>query len=752
MKHLSAFGWLLIVLTCFCGVAAADTPGWDPGPAINGMLCFTTPRNTDCFGFTVYTNEQVTIKSLGYDYDNFGDPTANDGTHCTVTYRKAGDTQEILMGKIKGDATQESLCPCSEYASNPLVYSWRMPGHYIVKAVWDDHHVYADDPPQTLEYDIYVVHNPNDSIHYAYDVNGRLATMQDQRGTTVYANDRLMRLQMVTEPDTKYIEYSYNWQDQRTSMRDHFAGNTAYTYDGYGRLYQLTDRSNGVATYTYYPNGALHQMDYPNGAYAHYTYNERDWLTDLTHRKSNNDLIAQFTYAYDPTYWGKNGTRTGVTEQVLTPSNSYIQAAVAYTYDDAYRLTGEIRTGDYAYGKTYTYDAVGNRLTKVENAATTYYHYDYEYPAGLSANKLMDFGTSNVPGSTSNTLLAYDSAGNLTTETPPNSDPVTGYEWDWANMLRRITTGGTTTAVFGYNGFGFRSSVQVGTSSDTFLYDRGVLSQEVDSTGNCRASYVTSAGITSRLTTSDASYLHGDGGASVRAITDDQSPVTVTDAYMHDSWGSASVHVGATEQPSQYVGQMGYYTHGAASGIDVLQLGIRYYDASTGRFISRDPIRDEANLYGYVSGNPVMLVDPRGTSSIMVGLWPNIQPLLKPLKPVGAGAVAGCVVGGLGGSVFWSYYTSHHTLPPTSEGEAYSACLLKCWAGLGCVAGGVAGAVTGATDNLIVGVVGLGLAAGGFAIMQHECEDACAMQHPGGVPCPQSPPRIGPQPGGGVGL
>lgn len=129
--------------------------------------------------------------------------------------------------------------------------------------------------------------------------------MRDSRGTTQYENDRLMRMKKVTEPDAKYIEYAYNQQDQRTSMRDHFAGTTAYTYDARGFPYQITDRNSGVTTYAYYPNGALQQMEYPNGAKAVYTYNERNWLTDLTHRKANTDLIAQFKYYYDATDWGE---------------------------------------------------------------------------------------------------------------------------------------------------------------------------------------------------------------------------------------------------------------------------------------------------------------------------------------------------------------------------------------------------------------------------------------------------------------
>jgi YD repeat-containing protein len=49
--------------------------------------------------------------------------------------------------------------------------------------------------------------------------------------------------------------------------------------------------------------------------------------------------------------------------------------ATAYTYDDAYQLTQETRTGTNAYSIAYTYDAAGNRLTKVQNSVTENYTY-----------------------------------------------------------------------------------------------------------------------------------------------------------------------------------------------------------------------------------------------------------------------------------------------------------------------------------------------------------------------------------------
>jgi hypothetical protein len=41
-------------------------------------------------------------------------------------------------------------------------------------------------------------------------------------------------------------------------------------------------------------------------------------------------------------------------------------------------------------------------------------------------------------------------------------------------------------------------------------------------------------------------------------------------------------------------------------------LGHRYYDPSTGRFLTRDPIKDGRNWYGYCENNPVTRTDANG--------------------------------------------------------------------------------------------------------------------------------------------
>jgi len=64
--------------------------------------------------------------------------------------------------------------------------------------------------------------------------------------------------------------------------------------------------------------------------------------------------------------------------------------------------------------------------------------------------------------------------------------------------------------------------------------------------------------------------------------------------------------------PFGYAGNFG--SQQDASGLKLL--GHRYYDPSTGRFLTRDPIKDGRNWYAYGAGEaaPTTSADPTGLS------------------------------------------------------------------------------------------------------------------------------------------
>jgi len=111
--------------------------------------------------------------------------------------------------------------------------------------------------------------------------------------------------------------------------------------------------------------------------------------------------------------------------------------------------------------------------------------------------------------------------------------------------------------------------------------------------------------------------------------TNSSSAVTYQVSY--DSFGIQKSSSGSTSSPFGFVGAAGYQQD---SDSGLMLLGHRYYDSSTGRFLTRDPVKDGRNWYGYCGNNPNYWIDPTG-----FGFWGSIWTGVKWVAGV-AGAVA----------------------------------------------------------------------------------------------------------------
>jgi len=81
-----------------------------------------------------------------------------------------------------------------------------------------------------------------------------------------------------------------------------------------------------------------------------------------------------------------------------------------------------------------------------------------------------------------------------------------------------------------------------------------------------------------------------DGLGRTLTFTYDASGV-VTDSYVYTPDGMLLEHVGANPQPFTFVGRWGVRQEGASGTL--YHMRARYYDATTGRFLSRDPLWPE---------------------------------------------------------------------------------------------------------------------------------------------------------------
>ena len=101
--------------------------------------------------------------------------------------------------------------------------------------------------------------------------------------------------------------------------------------------------------------------------------------------------------------------------------------------------------------------------------------------------------------------------------------------------------------------------------------------------------------------------MHGDYLGSI--VRQTGSAGTSQYGARYDAFGATYATSGTSWGPFGFAGQWGYQTD-ADSGL--MLLGHRYYDSSTGRFLSRDPIKDGRNWYGYCDSNPLKGIDPEG--------------------------------------------------------------------------------------------------------------------------------------------
>ena len=159
-----------------------------------------------------------------------------------------------------------------------------------------------------------------------------------------------------------------------------------------------------------------------------------------------------------------------------------------------------------------------------------------------------------------------------------------------------------------------------GAGTTNFVWDGQDLLLETDVSNNTQVTYTQTPAVYGNLVSQRRStttkYYHFDALGSTVALTDANEDVTDTDKYF--AFGKSLTNSGNTVNNLRFVGNLGYYNEAALS---LQYLRARYYQPSTGRFVSVDPIRDGLNWYAYVSNSPVNMVDPSG--------------LKKPPKPCG---------------------------------------------------------------------------------------------------------------------
>jgi RHS repeat-associated protein len=377
-------------------------------------------------------------------------------------------------------------------------------------------------------------------------------------------------------------------------MTDYFGGQTNYSYDALGRLTSLTNPFGEVTTFQYDADSRLIRKNLANGTYTTYSYNSRGFLTGIYNYKSNGTPLTYATYTYDAV-----GNRLSMS----TPEGNY-----TYSYDAIYRLTGEVNPIGGTY--SYTYDAVGNRLSMTHNGQTINYVYD-------AGNKLLQAG---------NATFTYDGNGNMVSKT--ENGQTTTYVYNYEDKMVQVNLPNGS-IVYSYDHSGKRIAKTAGGTTINYYFDGDDLITEAQG-ANILAYYTQGQGLISQRRNNASYFYHYDGLGSTKALTDANQNIQNTTKY--DAWGNILQASGTITNPYLYVGELGYYGDGDAGMYLLTQ---RWYNPLIGRFVVRDPVGIEDNFYVYCMDTPLNLVDPQGLQA--QGLIPQPPPVC-PSSPTGAHA------------------------------------------------------------------------------------------------------------------
>ena len=500
-----------------------------------------------------------------------------------------------------------------------------------------------NDAVTTYEYDdlgnqLQEVSPDRGTVAYSHDAAGNVTSMTDARGVTVvYTYDSLNRIATIDYPDAaEDITYTYdtciNGIGRLCTLNDE-SGTTKYAYDAFGNVSQHDKIELGVTYtthYTYDAGDRILSMTYPDGRDVTYIrdaigrvmsvdtivdsspitiVSNRTYRPDglLTRQDLGNGLIETCTYDLQGRLLTQNLGSVNSRAYGYDANGNVVARDIGvdlteYTYDALDRLTDDASS---AGNVVFTYDGNGNRLT----ASNT------EYTYTVNSNRLEQIG---------NKAITTDAAGNIV----HNANGDWSYLYNQASRLTEVKKRSKRRGAYVYNALGQRTRKD---GASIYHYDlSGNLIAETDTEGSLIITYVWADGVPiAQIDVPSSSGGDGKGhgkGKGNNGGTDSSetlvflmtdylgTPRIATDGagnivwkWDGDAFGSSQPTGTATINlrfPGQYYDQetgFHYNWH-------------RYYDPSTGRYITSDPIGLEAgiNTYAYSLSNPLRYFDTDG--------------------------------------------------------------------------------------------------------------------------------------------
>ena len=442
-------------------------------------------------------------------------------------------------------------------------------------------------------------------------------------------------------------------------------------YDDAGKLDQVSANLRGAATATpfvtnidYNAKGQRTLIEYGNGAGTRYSYDPETFrLTELkTTRAADGAILQDLTYFYDPV---GNVTSIGdAAQQTVYFRNQVVTPNASYTYDAVYRLIGAAgreHIGQLAqpqtdwddsprmnqpsptdgqamrnYAENYFYDAVGNILQTVHQAANGSWQRAYAYDE-LNTSPTNNRLTSTLTGA-SRESYTYDAHGNTTSMshlpqmTWDFKDQLAGTQQQVVNnapgetihyvynastqRVRKVTQSGSGTKIKEriYLG-GYEVYREYAGDGSTVTLERQTLHVMDDKLRVAMAETNTTSGAAPILRYQFDNHL---GSASLE-LDANAAIISYEEYYPYGStsYQARSGNVEVSPKRYRYTGrerdeETGFYYHET-----------RYYASWLGHWTSADRagLVDGPNLYVYSGSNPVSRSDTRGTQATSFQQW-----------------------------------------------------------------------------------------------------------------------------------
>ena len=369
----------------------------------------------------------------------------------------------------------------------------------------------------------------------------------------------------------------------------------------------------------YEPTGKIGRVDHENGTNTIYQYDpESARLTKITTHDPSGQVandIQRKSYEYS----GAGNIETIVDEE--DSNKSY-----TYEYDGLHRLTKEKING--GTNATYTYNAVGNIMSKVVGSTNLTYTY----------HSTKKHAVSNINKNGTNYAFGYDNCGNMTSGydfTDPSQVGTRSLYYNAENMPYRIVhvKGGTTKDTrFYYDGEGRRVKKYIVGVGITYY-----IGGHIEKINGSLVKYIFAGDMRiARINGSEKRIFHKDHLGSSTAITDMNGNEVEISNYM--PFGSLRSHSGS------YVSDYKFTDQELDDSTGLYNYGARLYDPVIGRFITADSIVQNfsdpqtLNRYSYCRNNPLIYTDPSGH---LFGIDDAIL-----IAAVVKGAIAGAVAGG----------------------------------------------------------------------------------------------------------